>query len=544
MSYNKKILLGVIGFLIGTVMVLSSCDFQGSLLDPDIRPLIDSEPITIEIDEYGAQFAAGQFTVAFRPGTPHSEIREFAQSVGDKIHRFDETLSWVFIRSSRPAAEVEADWRLTSWAQTAVRDYFLTVIGFAEDEDLDDPDNMKRSSLQITDPLFDKQWGLSQIRAQMVWDSLGTQGEGVNVGILDRSWYNQKLYPPESPPIELPNFLNRHEDLDDAWHEVKPLASEDIISERVHNQCLNEHTKFERYGRYHPSGGKPYDECWKSEISHGTHVGGIIGARLNNKGIIGVAPKSKLLPLAHWSNERVFCPTNCPIVIVLGTQRFAKGIRRLVDAGIDVINISLGMPSSFGPDHPNAPAMVYVWLRAIRYAHDNGVLVINASGNDNRSAFGDPFTSSISSSQNGIVVGNSLLNKNNGEDRYRNSNWGSGVDIYAPGTNIWSTIPCSDSCYEQKTGTSMAAPHVAGVAALIYSIAKERFGERPTPEAVKEAIIEGSRNGGVFIDNVVNQVPRLDAYEAVRYYLREACPRATGEIAAKVADICSQEWYN
>jgi subtilisin family serine protease len=102
---------------------------------------------------------------------------------------------------------------------------------------------------------------------------------------------------------------------------------------------------------------------------------------------------------------------------------------------------------------------------AIKSARDAGLIVVVAAGNFNRNAC----AFSPSSAETAIIVGGSDEN-----DRvYKLSNYGACIDLFAPASKINTTGPCADpcdtDCYELVTGTSMAAAHVSGVAAIIWS---------------------------------------------------------------------------
>lgn len=189
--------------------------------------------------------------------------------------------------------------------------------------------------------------------------------------------------------------------------------------------------------------------------SHATHVAGIIGAERNNgKGANGVA-------------------NNVAIMSVRTTPRgdeydkdVALGIRYAVDNGAKVINASFGKAFS--------PKAEWVY-DAIKYAASKDVLIVTGSGNDgndidnlnNPKYPNDHANSGVEISDNLINVG-ALVPKYGSELVADYSNYGKkNVDVFAPGSAIYSTLPNNKYGFEQ--GTSMASPAVAGVAALIRS---------------------------------------------------------------------------
>jgi len=189
--------------------------------------------------------------------------------------------------------------------------------------------------------------------------------------------------------------------------------------------------------------------------SHGTHVAGIIAAERNNgKGVNGVANNVAIMSIRAVPNGDEY------------DKDIARGIRYAVDNGARVINGSFGKSFS-----PNAE-----WVyEAIKYAAEKNVLFVHAAGNDGAN-LDDPTNGNYPNDQvnngpeiadNVITVG--ALNPKYGSELVASySNYGKvNVDVFAPGTDIYSTFPNNE--YEYSPGTSMAAPAVAGVAALVMS---------------------------------------------------------------------------
>lgn len=189
--------------------------------------------------------------------------------------------------------------------------------------------------------------------------------------------------------------------------------------------------------------------------SHGTHVAGIIAAERNNGlGINGVANNVAIMSVRAVPNGDEY------------DKDIARGIRYAVDNGAKIINGSFGKSFS-----PNAQ-----WVYdAIKYAAEKNVLFVHAAGNDganlddpaNPNFPNDQVNNGPEISDNVITVG--ALDPNYGSELVASySNYGKiNVDVFAPGTDIYSTYP--NNTYEFSPGTSMAAPAVAGVAALLFS---------------------------------------------------------------------------
>ncbi|MFY7828402.1 MAG: S8 family peptidase [Flectobacillus sp.] len=214
-------------------------------------------------------------------------------------------------------------------------------------------------------------------------------------------------------------------------------ARQEIIGDDVDN--LNDHN----YGN---------NEVKGPDARHGTHVAGIIAAnRKNSLGILGVASDVKLMILR---------------AIPEGDERdkdVANAIRYAVDNGAKIINMSFGKPFS-----PQKAAVD----DAVKYAESKDVLLIHAAGNENENIdINDNFPSKKyldgKFAENWIEVGaTSWLQPPSAIAEFSNYG-GKTVDVFAPGVDLKSTVV--GSRYEDLSGTSMAAPVVTGLAAVIKS---------------------------------------------------------------------------
>lgn len=240
---------------------------------------------------------------------------------------------------------------------------------------------------------------------------------------------------------------------------------------------------------------------------HGTHVAGIIGAkRGNGLGIDGIADNVRIIPVS--------------IVPANGDERdkdVANGIRYAVENGAQVINMSFGKRLSPFKEQIDA---------AIRFAEERDVLIVHAAGNNGENYDSLPSYPSAryangQVAQNVLTVGNSTWRLNEGLPS-RSSNYGpQTVDLFAPGTEILSTIP--NGRYASFSGTSMAAPCVAGVAALLRS-----YFPKLTAVQVKDILLKSSykpdlqvrrpgRSGqSVPFRNLSRSGGIVNAYEAVK----------------------------
>ena len=187
--------------------------------------------------------------------------------------------------------------------------------------------------------------------------------------------------------------------------------------------------------------------------AHGTHVSGIIGAsRNNNIGMNGVATNVKIMAVRAVPDGDEY------------DKDVALGLRYAVDNGAKIINTSFGKGFS--------PKKEWVY-EAILYAASKDVLIVNAAGNDGKNmdvekTFPNDSRNLVTEiSDNVLTVG--AMSANYDENLPASfSNYGKiNVDVFAPGVQIYSTTPEGE--YAKFSGTSMAAPSTAGVAALLRS---------------------------------------------------------------------------
>jgi subtilisin family serine protease len=230
-------------------------------------------------------------------------------------------------------------------------------------------------------------------------------------------------------------------------------------------------------------GSSPNDNC-----GHGTHVGGIVGAKDNDIGIVGVAPGAKLWNVKVLEYNPSIDRCSGPLTdIIEGLNYVAENSDE-----IDVVNLSLGGYC------PASTCDSRVYEEAINRVADRGVVVVTSAGNSNdntQNYVPARFLSSIAVSAISDTDGKcgalgpiSEHPRGGPDDTLADfSNFGSAVDIAAPGVDILSTYP--DNSYAVLSGTSMAAPYVAGSAALIKSV-------NPTlsPSVINNLLLEIASN--------------------------------------------------
>ncbi|MGE7387229.1 S8 family serine peptidase [Streptomyces sp. NPDC004126] len=223
--------------------------------------------------------------------------------------------------------------------------------------------------------------------------------------------------------------------------------------------------------------GKPDTRAgaWRDVDTHGTHVAGTIAAAKNGKGVVGVAPNVKI------SAVRVAEPGNS----FFFAENTICGFVWAGDHGFKVTNNSYYTdPWQFNcPDNEDQAAIIEGVTRAQAYAEGKGSLQVAAAGNENYDLAHK--TTDTASPNDSTPVTRTITNacvdiptelpgvvtvaaNGTGTTKASFSNFGQGIiDVAAPGQDVYSTLPGGK--YGSKSGTSMASPHVAGVAALMVS---------------------------------------------------------------------------
>ena len=233
---------------------------------------------------------------------------------------------------------------------------------------------------------------------------------------------------------------------------------------------------------------------WRDEFYHGTHVAGIIAANHNGVGIDGIAPNASIVAIQATNDNRLIYP-----------EYVACAFMWAASHGVDIVNNSYSMDPwvYWSPTDPEQADGLEGATRAIAYAQGKGLAVIAAAGNegvdiDNPSIDNASPTDVPAPTKNRPVAGSvrvpSMLDGVAQVSAVKQaygvvpgrvslmradfSNYGTTIDFAAPGDQIYSTAPLLfyRSGYAVADGTSMATPHVSGVAALIKSIHPEYTG--------------------------------------------------------------------
>ena len=278
-----------------------------------------------------------------------------------------------------------------------------------------EPNYVVRSEITPNDTQFASLWGMLSIQAPNAWD-VTTGSPSVTVAVVDTGI--EYTHPDLSENIA----TNSGE-----------IPSNGIDDDR--NGFIDDYFGYD----FINNDGNPMDDHF-----HGTHCAGTVGARGNNaKGVAGVAWNVKLLPVKVLSAS--------------GSGSYASvigGINYAVKRGVKVLSMSLG-----GGSYSQALE------DAIITARQNGVLIVAAAGNSARNTDISPSYPASSTQDNVLSVAATA----SGDVLASFSNWGpTSVDVAAPGVNILSTYLGGQ--YAWASGTSMATPHVAGMAAMVLSV--------------------------------------------------------------------------
>lgn len=209
---------------------------------------------------------------------------------------------------------------------------------------------------------------------------------------------------------------------------------------------------------------------FNDNLHHGTHVAGIIAASQNNSGVVGVAPESDLLILKVISMD--------------GSGSYRDLIRAIFYAiewrGPNNEKVRI-MTMSLGGSEPD-PMLHY----AIKLAIQHNILVVTSSGN-----YGDGDLSTneiLYPAYYPEVVAVGAIDQKIGIATFSNTN--DQVDLYAPGTHILSTVP--NNQFAELSGTSMAAPHVAGAAALLLNKLENSLSRTITEEELFNELMKNT----------------------------------------------------
>ena len=414
MSRNKYILFGA---LVLAIILVLAFGLQVKKLQTQLRTsvrIVPAEPKSRRnisengVEQDNASSGRPEVLVKFRTGVSADVISEITGRFNDRVQDEIEAVPGLTVIDDPNNAEAPA---------VAAEYQALPEVEYAEPNYEISLDQTSTKQVDGNDPRFDEQWWLADISAAQAWSTTTGSGEIV-VGVLDSGV--------EYTHADLVNNVWTRPASLTPYHD-RDLGTVDDV--RGLNAVAND--------------GDPMDDN-----GHGTNCAGIIGAECgNNLGVCGVNWKTKIMPL-KFMNAGGFGTVAAAIeAINYAIDRKRAGVN------LRVINASWGLTQ-------NSRALEDV----IRQAYEAGILFVAASGSTNANNDTTPHYPASYNLENIISV--AAVNK--GDALAQFSNYGArSVNIAAPGQDILTTALGND--YEQRSGTSMAAPVVAGVAALVLS---------------------------------------------------------------------------
>ncbi len=293
--------------------------------------------------------------------------------------------------------------------------------------------NMKNATAVSSNVQSDSQVVTMEVPADQSLDAFIDQLEkNEDIQNVEPDYLVELSYSPNDPQLSKSQYYHQKIETKFAWDQTR--GSEDVVVAVIDDGIDMSHPDLKNQIIH------PFDTVKENgDIAvglHGTHVAGIIGSSINNGiGGAGVAPNAKIMPINVFDGEFAY------------TSEIIQGIYYAINQGADVINLSLGSYSYSS-----------AFNTAIQDAHKKGIVIVAAAGNEKKSA---PF---YPAAYPNVI---SVASTTSADQISSFSNFGETVDITAPGSSIYSTLPKGG--YGFLDGTSMATPIVSGVAALIKS---------------------------------------------------------------------------
>ncbi|MDP5459738.1 S8 family peptidase [Alishewanella sp. SMS8] len=383
-----------------------------------------------------------------------AKAERFSQRAGEKIK---------FVRET--ALEKHAVFSAERRLSVAETETLLHQLAQDDDVELVEEDMLLQPTLAPNDTQYANQWHYYEntggIRAPAAWDK--ATGQGVVVAVLDTGY---------RPHVDLnANLLPGYDMISDAF------IGNDGNARDSDARDPGDWTNVGECG-----GGQP--TSFRASSWHGTHVAGTVAAVSNNNtGVAGVAFNAKVVPVRVLGKCGGYT-SDIADGIIWASGGTVSGVPANANPA-SVINMSLGGSGSCNSTTQSA----------INQARSRGTVIVVAAGNDNGNA------NNFNPGNCSGVVNVASTNRQGGRAYY--SNTGSSVDVAAPGGamsssndpsgvlstyNSGSTTPANDS-YGYSQGTSMAAPHVAGIAALI-----KQAKPNATPDQIEDILKTSARS--------------------------------------------------
>ncbi len=347
------------------------------------------------------------------------------------------------------------------------------------------------------DPFFGQQWAPAIMNLPQAWEEFTTggvtaTGDTIVVAVIDggADW--------------------THEDLN-CWENAHEIPNNGIDDDG--NGYIDD---FHGWNAYNHNG-------YVGSNNHGTHVSGIIGAVGNNgKGVCGVNWNVKVMPIGgSSSNESIVVEAYSYVLEMRARYNETDG-----EEGAFIVATN----SSFGVDYGN-PDDYPIWCSMYDEMGNVGILSCGAGPNMNVNV--DVVGDVPSACPGNYLIG--ITNTTSSDEKYGNAGYGvNNIDLGAPGTSIYSTLPNNN--YGNMTGTSMATPQVSGTIALMYAALPEEMmiACKNDPAnfclSMRHHLLSGADHLPS-LDGLVASGRRLNAYGAIESVLYDSIiPTLTGEV--------------
>ena len=477
-----------------TMMEVSAVNVEKDIPETDMGDLVYYEPAAENVVMQGGfGYVNNELLVTLDSAESLPALKEYLAGIGGEVvgeipltADYQIMLSGTYSREELEALTEQV--KSLSYVERSSLNYAFELEDASEQYYPDDPkwDNWKSTG--------GNNWNMKAIDAPGAW-AYRNQMEPVNVGVIDGI------------------FDPNHEDLKDVFQEM-PLGNVSDMGEKRYN-----------------GGGN-----WSGQ-GHATHVSGIIAAGFNNnKGICGVAPNVRLYGVDAHSNA-VIKYSNNDASYISDSYWMQIAMAHLVGLKhCQVINLSQEQSGFVSETMDDWNMNMASFIKKLHDKSQNEFIICKSAGNNTQDAkngilsgIEDPEVESMI-----IVVGAVAVSgkhsyfdcKHDGYKVASYSNRGSRVDIVAPGgdsgkyadAGIYSTVP---NGYGYMVGTSMAAPHVAGVAAMIFGI-DSTF----TAKEVKDIIVSTATGS---YGSVKEQYPLLNARLAVEKAIKLHNKKAKGQ---------------
>ena len=347
------------------------------------------------------------------------------------------------------------------------------------------------------DPYYYQQWAPAIMNLPQAWEEfttggVTTTGDTIVVAVIDggADW--------------------THEDLN-CWENAHEIPNNGIDDDG--NGYIDD---FHGWNAYNHNG-------YVGSNNHGTHVSGIIGAVGNNgKGVCGVNWNVKIMPIGgSSSNESIVVEAYSYVLEMRARYNETDG-----EEGAFIVATN----SSFGVDYGN-PDDYPIWCSMYDEMGNVGILSCGAGPNMNVNV--DVVGDVPSACPGNYLIG--ITNTTSSDEKYGNAGYGvNNIDLGAPGTSIYSTLPNNN--YGNMTGTSMATPQVSGTIALMYAALPEEMmiACKNDPANFCLSMRHHLLNGADHLpslDGLVASGRRLNAYGAIESVLYDSIiPTLTGEV--------------